>query len=79
MGYYSDGHWIEITEHDNKPFDREFAQELAELFWRKTGMEFKQSRFNLLPSQMQNDLVRDASIIVQDKRRRRQQDGRNIS
>lgn len=70
MGYLSDGKYIEITEHD-KPIDREFARELAELFRQKTGMEFKQSRFMLLPSQMQNDLVREAGIAVQ--RRRRQQ------
>ena len=71
MGYISNGKYIEITEHDNGPFDREFAQELARLFKDKTGMEFKQSRFMLLSSQTQNDLVRNASIGVQ--RRRRQQ------
>ena len=71
MGYIKDGKYIEITEHANKPFDRGFAQELARLFKDKTGMEFKQSRFMLLSSQTQNNLVKDASIGVQ--RRRRQQ------
>ena len=69
MGYISNGKYIEITEHGNGPFDREFAQELARLFKDKTGMEFKQSRFMLLPSQTQNDLVREASIAIQRKRR----------
>lgn len=72
MGYIRDGEYIEITEHDNKPFDRMFASKLAELFKQKTGMEFKQSRFLLLPSQTQNDLVRDASMEVQKKRRKQQ-------
>ena len=68
--YISDGKYIEITEHTTS-FDYEFAQELARLFKDKTGMEFKQSRFMLLSSQTQNNLVKDASIGVQ--RRRRQQ------
>ena len=71
MGYISNGKYIEITEYGDKPFDRKFVQELAGQFKRKTGMEFRQSRFMLLSSQMQNDLVREASIIVQRKRRAR--------
>ena len=67
--YISNGKYIEITEH-TIPFDHEFAQELARLFKDKIGMEFKQSRFILLPSRTQNNLVRDASIEVQRKRRK---------
>ena len=70
-GYISNGKYIEIKSNE-LPFDREFAHELAELFKRRTGMVFKQSRFMLLSSQMQNDLVREASIMVQNKRKRRQ-------
>jgi len=71
MGYISNGKYIEITEHDNGPFDREFAQELARLFKDKTGMGFKQSRFMLLSSQMQNDMVHEANVIIQKNRRKR--------
>ena len=70
MGYISNGKYIEITEHTIS-FDYEFAQELARLFKDKTGMEFKQSRFMLLSSQMQNDMVHEASVIIQKNRKNR--------
>jgi len=73
-GYVKDGQYVEVKDRFGElPFDHELAIELAELFKRRTGMTFKQSRFLLLPSQTQNDLIRDASIAVQNKRKRRQQ------
>lgn len=73
MPYLSNGKLTSIYSKDDLPFDREFAHELAEVFRRYTGMEFKQSRFTLLPSETQNDLVHQAAVNVQDNRKRRKQ------
>ena len=71
MGYILDGKFTQTEQHDNLRIDRELAFELAEAFKRKTGMEFRQSRFMLLTSEEQNNLVRVAGIAAQTKRRRR--------
>lgn len=74
MSYLSNGKLTSIHSKDELSFDREFAHELAEVFKRHTGMEFRQSRFTLLPSETQNDLVHQAAVSVQNKRKRRKQE-----
>ena len=69
MGYLSDGKLISMRSNEIS-LDREYAKELAKVFKQRTGMDFKQNRFTLLPSQVQNDYIHEAWVSIQARRRR---------
>ena len=70
MGYLRDGKWI-TTHSYTTAIEKEIGNMIEEIYQRRYGRQFSEFRFNGLSSQEQNDIIHDASVEAQRRRRRR--------
>lgn len=70
MGYLVNGRYVEVTGYTTQ-VELEIMDEIKVVYTHRFGRRFTEDKFNMLSSQEQNDVIHQAGIRVQDKRRGR--------
>ena len=70
MGYLSDGRFVTTSTNITR-IELEIMEEMKKVYKRRFGREFTESGFNQLSSQEQNDIIHEAGVRIQDRRKGR--------
>jgi hypothetical protein len=70
LGYLRDGKYTTIHNTDTM-IEREIMEEIKQMYRRRFGWRFTEDRFNALSSQEQNDVIHQAGLKVQARRKSR--------
>ena len=70
MGYIVDGRYITTSSMETR-IEKEIMEEIRLVFQKRKGWRFTEYRFNQLSSQEQNDIIHQAGLGVQARRKSR--------
>ncbi len=71
MGYLSRGNYIQTGTRGITNIELDIRQEIESVFGKRLNRRFTEFGFNQLSSQEQNDVIHEAGIRVQDRRKGR--------